>query len=275
MMRRIVGLSVWRSACGALGAGLRALWGGRETINRAVGAALLLALGAGLLPRPVSAGNWPRFRGPNGTWVATEKDSPVTWTKKNCLWKADLPGAGNSSMAVWGKRLFLQSATDKDRLLLCLDVASGKELWRRSMAGDTARKHPKNSFASSTPAADGKRVYVTVWDGSKTFLSVYDFKGKLAWRRDLGAFKSQHGPGASPIVFQDKVILPNDQDGSSVLIALEAGTGKPAWQAKRRAFRACYSTPFLLEPESARPEMIVVSTAGITSYNPHNGEEYW
>src|SRR5262249_32411667 len=114
MMRRIVGVSVWRSACGALGAGLRALWGVRETINRAVGAALLLALGGGLLTPPVSAGNWPRFRGPNGTGVAADKDIPVSWTKKNFLWKAALPGAGNSSMAVWGKRLFLQSATDKD-----------------------------------------------------------------------------------------------------------------------------------------------------------------
>ncbi len=269
MMREIVGKSVRRLIWGMD----RVTWSGvRETINRA----LLLALGVGLLTPPAALGaNWPRFRGPNGTGVSADKGIPVAWTKDNILWKVPLPGAGNSSMAVWGKRLFLQTATDKDRLLLCLDVTGGKELWRRSMAGGTTRKHPKNSFASSTPAADGKRVYVAFWDGSNTFLSAYDFQGKLLWRRDLGAFKSQHGPGASPIVFQDKVILPNDQDGSSVVVALEAATGKPAWQAKRRAFRACYSTPFLLEPASARPELIVVSTAGITSYNPQNGEEYW
>jgi outer membrane protein assembly factor BamB len=221
------------------------------------------------------AENWARFRGPNGTGVSADKQIPVQWTKKNVLWKTALPGAGNSSAVIWGKRLFLQAATDKDRLLLCLSVTNGKELWRRSMAGDITQKHPKNSFASSTPATDGKQVYVMFWDGSKTFLSAYDFDGKLVWRRDLGSFKSQHGPGVSPIVFQDKVVLPDDQDGSSVLIAVEAKTGKPAWKAKRTAFRACYSTPFVLEPDSAHPELIVTSTAGITSYNPQNGKEYW
>jgi outer membrane protein assembly factor BamB len=234
-----------------------------------------IVCGVIMVSGPARADNWTRFRGPNGTGVSADKQIPIQWNGKNVLWKTALPGAGNSSPIIWGKRLFLQAATDKERLLLCLDAANGKEVWHCSMAGGTSQKHDKNSYASSTPATDGKQVYVMFWDGNKIHLAAYDFQGKLAWRRDLGTFKSQHGPGVSPIVFQDKVILPDDQDGTSVLVALEAKTGKPAWQAKRRAFRACYSTPFLLEPASTRPELMVVSTAGITSYNPQNGEEYW
>src|SRR5947209_17168483 len=92
-------------------------------------AALLLALAAMLTVAALAtAGNWPRFRGPNGTGIATDKDIPVEWTEKEILWKTPLPGAGHSSPVVWGDRLFLQSSTKdgKSRMLLCLDAGSGK-----------------------------------------------------------------------------------------------------------------------------------------------------
>jgi outer membrane protein assembly factor BamB len=237
---------------------------------------LLLGLCGFALAAPVStADNWPRFRGPYGAGVAADKGIPVRWTEKDgLLWKKEVPGAGNGSPVVWGRRLFLQTAAGKDRLLLCLDVKDGQTLWKKSILGGAARIHPKNSFASSTPAVDDERVYVLFWDGRLLFLAAYTFEGKLAWRQNLGGFKSQHGAGTSPIVYGDKVILANDQDGAATLLAFEARTGKPAWQAKRRAFRACYSTPFVLE-NNGRAELIVASTAGITSYNPLNGEENW
>ena len=79
-----------------------------------------------------AADNWPRFRGPNGTGIAPDKDIPVRWDEQSGVhWKAALPGLGNSSPVVWGNRLFIQSATTKERLLLCLDVADGKVVWSR------------------------------------------------------------------------------------------------------------------------------------------------
>jgi len=100
-------------------------------------------------------------------------------------------------------------------------------------------------------------------------------KGKELWKRGLGGFISQHGAGQSPIVFEDKVIIANDQDKSAVLIALDAKTGKPAWKAERKHFRACYSTPFVLERDGEAPELIVASTAGISGYDPRSGKEHW
>jgi outer membrane protein assembly factor BamB len=225
-----------------------------------------------------SAANWPRFRGPNGTGVSTDKDVPVHWTDKDgMLWKTAIPGVGNSSPITWGNLVFLQSssADGKERLLICLDLADGKILWSRSAPGSKSRMHPKNTLASSTPATDGARVYALFWDGTEQTLNAYDLQGNALWSHSLGKFTGQHGAGASPVVFRDKVFFANDLDGTSTLIALDAATGKDAWQAKRRPFRACYSTPFLLEEPGRGPELILSSTAGITSYNPENGVPNW
>jgi outer membrane protein assembly factor BamB len=240
---------------------------------------LFLAIGFSLVIGAIaSASPWPRFRGPNGTGIATDKSVPVHWTdREGLLWKTAIPGQGNSSAIVWEDRVFLQSAgTDgKERLLLCLNTVDGKVVWSRSLPGSPARKHPKNTLASSTPATDGARVYALFWDGQEMELAAYDFHGNLCWKSALGHFTSQHGPGTSPIVHGGKVFLANDQDGTAMLHAVDAQTGKTAWQAPRRAFRACYSTPFILEKPGAKPELIVTSTAGITSYDPDAGTQNW
>jgi outer membrane protein assembly factor BamB len=238
---------------------------------------VLVALGGSFaVGRRVKAGNWPRFRGPNGTGVAADKGVPVSWTQKHgVLWTKALPGAGNSSPVVWGDRLFLQTATNHERQLLCLAVKDGTILWKQSVPGAPADKHPKNSFASSTPATDGERVYVLFWDGEKVFLAAYTLEGKQVWQRDLGSFTSQHGPGTSPVVYNGKVFLANDQDGTAAVIAIDAKTGTQAWCAERRAYRACYSTPLIRKSAHGKAELIVASTAGITSYDPNNGAKNW
>jgi outer membrane protein assembly factor BamB len=246
---------------------------GRHTLKLLLTASLILA-GASV----AAAANWPRFRGPNGTGVATDKDIPVKWDAQNgILWKVALPGVANSSPIIWGKHLFTQAASKdgSQRMLLCLDVTDGKILWSRTVSGSRAKTHAKNTLASSTPATDGERVYAAFWDGKDIAMVAYDFAGNLLWRRDLGKFISQHGAGASPIVYRDKILFANDQDGSAVLLALDAKTGKTAWQVTRQAFRACYSAPFLLERPGLATEVVVVSTGGITGYNPDNGHTSW
>lgn len=227
---------------------------------------------------PAAADNWPRFRGPNGTGVADDKDIPIQFgAKKGVLWSVPIPGVGNSSPVVWGDRLFLQSASSdgSERLLLCLNATSGKILWQASAAGARAHTHQKNTLASSTPATDGERVYAVFWNGEELSLSAYDFQGKELWKRELGGFTSQHGAGASPVVYDDMVYLANDQDGSAVMLAFDAKTGNPVWKATRKAYRACYSTPFLLEKPGDKLQLIVASTGGITGYNPRTGDEIW
>ncbi len=158
----------------------------------------LVASGLVLATVGFAAGNnWPRFRGPNGAGSANDTDIPVKWNEKHgLLWKVTLPGVGNSSPIVWGNRLFTQSASDDGsrRMLLCVDVRNGKLLWSRDVPGSKAKKHPKNTWASSTPATDGERVYASFWDGSSVSILAYDFQGKKVWQKDLGNFVSQHRP---------------------------------------------------------------------------------
>jgi outer membrane protein assembly factor BamB len=241
-------------------------------LNRIV----LFVLAVGLPVLPGSAANWPRFRGPNGEGTAADKDVPITWSdKENILWKVAIPGRGNSSPVIWGDRLYLQSATSKERLLLCVDVNDGKILWQKAAPGKVATTHTKNTLASSTPALDGERIYAAFWDGDRILLIAYSLNGEVVWQRDLGRFQSQHGSGLSPVVHHGKVYVNFDQDGSAVLLAFDARSGAPVWQAERTAFRACYSTPFVLDRPDGGQELVVSSTAGVTGYDLDKGTVNW
>jgi outer membrane protein assembly factor BamB len=227
--------------------------------------------------RFVSASDWPRFRGPNGTGISSDKDIPIQWTEANVLWKTPIPGLGHSSPIVWGNHVFLQSAdvSGEERSLICLSAADGKVLWSRAVSSAKAHTHLRNTWASATPTTDGQQVYALFWDGQRIAIRAFDFQGNETWKHELGSFTSQHGPGASPIVYEGKVYYLYDQDGDSALIALDAKTGKAVWEAQRKAFRACYSTPFILNSPTHGNELIAVSTAGITGYNPQTGKENW
>ncbi|MCC6420816.1 MAG: PQQ-binding-like beta-propeller repeat protein [Gemmataceae bacterium] len=246
----------------------------RPTLLRtALPLALLLLASSALV-----ADNWPRFRGPNGTGVAADKEIPVKWGSPSAsLWQLEVPGVGNSSPVVWNDRLFLQDAPrdGKGRALLCINARDGKVLWTRAAPGKFVKFRRESSHASATPATDGERVYAAFWDGVGIQVRAYTVDGADVWERDLGPFKSQHGAGASPVVYQDKVYFANDQDGTSTFHAFDARTGKTVWQHSRPAYRACYSAPFLLERNGHRPELLVVSTMAITSYEPHSGRVNW
>jgi outer membrane protein assembly factor BamB len=258
---------------------------------------ILLVLVLGGLTSAAFGDNWDRFRGPNGSGAVDDKDVPVTFgAKENIVWKAPLSGAGNSSPVIWGKRLFLQSAAKdgKRRTLHCLDAASGKTLWEKSIPGVSVKVRGDSSLASSTPTTDGEAVYVTFWDGKEIIAAAYDFEGGKLWSKNLGPFISQHGAGASPILYKDKLILANDMDGyielndkdktkkpvpvdhPALLLALNKKTGEIAWETPRVAERACYSAPFLLQqPGQAAPELVVVSSTAITGYNLDTGSSKW
>ena len=115
-------------------------------------------------------------------------------------------------------------------------------------------------------------------------LTAYDFRsGDQVWIRDLGGYESEHGAGISPMVYDGRVYVADDQGASqnydttapSTVMAFNAKDGTDAWKASRKSFRACYSTPFILEAAQGKPELIVASTAGVASYDPAGGAENW
>lgn len=222
----------------------------------------------------LAAADWPRFRGPNGEGIALDKTIPIKWTEKDYVWKKDVPGSGNSSPVIVQGRLFMQTATPNSRKLLCYDSQTGKLLWEATEKGEQVRHHLKNTLASSTPAADGKRVVTIYWEGEGLVMVAYDHAGKQLWRVPLGDYKTEHGAGLSPVLVGERVFVNFDQDGKAKVLAFNATDGALIWSADRKAFRACYSSPFILERDG-KSELIVAGSLGITSYNPESGSINW
>jgi outer membrane protein assembly factor BamB len=241
---------------------------------RVVYVSLLLT---GLFSVSAVAQEWPRFRGPNGSGLGVA-DLPVTWTEKDYRWKVQLPGRGHSSPVLWGERIFITSAeaASGKRLVLCLNAGDGRILWSRDFTGQTFHTHKRNSFATATPAVDAQHVYVPWATPQQYTVMALDHNGNLAWQTDLGSYKSQHGFGVSPIVFEDLVIAANEYDGGGALVALEGPTGKVRWRLPRHGKNATYSTPCVYQPPGRAPELIFTNWQhGITAVNPHTGKVNW
>ena len=238
-------------------------------------AALLVFLASG---SQIGAEEWPRFRGPGGAGISNAATVPVKWTEKNYNWKVKLPGLGHSSPVLWNNRIFLSCAEAKTakRMILCMNATDGGIVWQQDYPSRVYRHHRDNSFASSGPAVDEEGVYVTWTTPDEVTLVALSHNGHKKWRRNLGPFKSMHGSGTSPIVFDGLVVLANDQQGKAFLVAVDNKTGRTRWQVERRSGLTPASTPCIYRPEAGAPELIFTSTAhGITSVNPASGSTNW
>jgi len=255
-----------------------------KALNRFLSIAVL-----GVCALCCSAQEWTRFRGPNGTGISHAKSIPTKITDADIKWKIELPGTGHSSPVLWGERIFLTSTGDKAGGLsvLCISAKNGKVIWKRDFSLTPFKRHDFNSFASSTPAVDADRVYVA-WNEPEHFmLTALDHDGKTIWQRDFGPFVSQHGCGISPIVYDGKVILGNEQDdmkfvkeqtrsGTSSVVAVDAKSGKTVWQTPRRSAVVAYSTPCVYEPKNGKPALIFNSQGeGIYALDPGTGKPLW
>jgi outer membrane protein assembly factor BamB len=234
------------------------------------------------------AENWPGWRGPRGDGSSDEKNVPTKWDGakgENIVWKVEVLGGGHASPVVWGDRIFLASCLEQesDRLLLCFDRRDGKLLWRKSvMKSPLEKKHHLNSYASSTPATDGKLVYVSFLEGSQAgeakaarmAVAAYDFKGDRQWLVYPGPFSSVHGYCSCPVLFEDKVIVNGDHDGDAYLVALQRATGKILWKVPRENKTRSYCTPIIRQIDG-RWQMVLSGSKCVASYDPHDGSRHW
>jgi outer membrane protein assembly factor BamB len=243
-------------------------------MSRPLSPSLLSLCLAGILAQPGPAQDWTRFRGPNGSGLSA---ASVDWSANNPLWKVKLPGRGHSSPVLWGPRLFVTSGDPQtgQRLIVCLSADDGRTLWTRGFPVAKHRQHEHNSWASGTPTVDDRHVYVP-WASPKDYLvAAFDHSGQEKWRVDLGPYQSGHGFGSSLLVHEGLVIIPNEQEGKSALVALDRDTGKTRWQIPRRS-KTTYSTPCLFHPKAGPAELIFASYEhGVTSIDPKTGVLNW
>jgi len=276
-------------------------------LTRRISLPLIAVVSLGIAATATSfAGNWPQWRGPDGSGISTEKNLPAEWsTTKNIKWKTPIEGRGHSSPIVWGNKIFLTTAIEGDVVpgakaarhvmdnkdfvhpdsigankkhtfkVIAIDRDNGKVLWQSTAWEGTPYddRHRKSSYAASTPATDGKLVYA--YFGTEG-LYAYDFNGKLAWKADLGKLGTVGmGTGTSPILFDNFVIVQCDEENgeASFIVGLDKKTGKEVWRTPRKV-QVSWSTPLLVKT-AKRAELITSGTEFILSYDPATGKELW
>jgi outer membrane protein assembly factor BamB len=229
------------------------------------------------------AKEWPRFRGPGGAGVAAYKNIPSAWDGKTgdgILWKAALPLPGQNSPVVWGDRIFLSGATEKKREVYCIDAATGKLLWQKPVdtpegaAAEPPELLEDTGYAAPTVATDGRRVAAIF---ANSDIACFDMSGKKLWARNFGVLKNSYGHATSLDMYHGRVMVLLDQGTpakpASRLIAIDAATGKTAWETKRPV-PASWATPILINT-GKREEFITIGKPWAIAYDPASGTELW
>jgi len=267
-------------------------------LRNAVGASLMAALAAVLASlgaRGAAAEDWPQFRGPNGSGVSASTGLPEVFSpEKNVVWKTPLP-PGHSSPVLTRDRVFVTAYAEEKApgaqpssagakadaaakshklLVICLDRQTGKLLWQREVPRTReGRLQNVNNPASPSPVTDGSNVYVFFQEFG---LVSYDGAGKERWRLPLGPFNMFYGFGASPILVDDKVILPVDQDSPvSYLIAVDKNSGRVRWKVDRPAVISGYSTPIIYQPKQGPKQVVVPESFQLSAYSVADGRRVW
>jgi outer membrane protein assembly factor BamB len=249
-----------------------------------------------LLPLTTTlAEDWSQFRGPNGGGVSATTGLPDEFGPgKNVVWKTPLP-PGHSSPVVTRDRIFVtayrkanseqQTANSKGQanaskkqnyqlLVICLDRQTGKLLWQREVPRSRlGRLQNVNGPASPSPVTDGANVYVFFQEFG---MVSYNAAGKERWRLPLGPFNIFYGFGASPILVDDKVILPVDQDNpSSYLIAVDKNSGRVRWKVDRPVVVSGYSTPIIYQPKQGPKQIVIPESFQLSAYSAEDGKRVW
>ncbi len=252
-------------------------------------------------------GDWPQWRGPTGTGAAAaEAKPPVRWGEdSNIRWKVAIPGRGHSTPIVWKDRIFLTTAVETttpadpakveaaladtpefarrgahlpDKVLqfvvMAIRRSDGGVLWRQTVweQAPLAGTHADGSWASASPLTDGELLYV--YFGSYG-LHALTLDGEKKWSKQLGEFKTKanFGEGVSPVLCGDLLVVNQDFEGASFIVAMDRRSGEEKWRVARDESTS-WSTPLVVE-HGGRRQLVVSATQRIRSYDPADGTVLW
>lgn len=234
------------------------------------------------LARDAVADNWPNWRGPQNNGVSAETGLASTWsTTENVAWKRELPGQAGATPVVWGDRIFISSARDKDLVLICADTNSGQEIWRRVVGtGNNQVMRGEGNSASPSPSTDGKHVWVFVGSGD---LVCFDFAGNETWRIDVqqryGQFDIQFGMTSTPLADGDRLYLQLLHSNAAKIVALNNLTGEEVWVHERKSDayaenEHAYTSPMLYR-DSEREFLVTHGADYVIAHRLSDGGEIW
>jgi len=243
--------------------------------------------------------DWPQFRGPRGDGSSQAKAVPVAWSESNNLaWKVAVPGRGRSAPVVVGDRLWLTLAVERGVVrqrigyddmqtaehvsleAVCLDTRDGRLLWRTPLF-EVEKPDPVhwfNSWATPTPVIEAERLYCDFGTYGTACLDAKD--GKPVWKTRL-PLDHQVGPGSSPVLCQNLLLLVRDGRDAQYVAALDRQSGKQVWRTERPPMdtdngdlKKSFVTPLLVQA-AGKAQLISPGAHWVVSYNPANGQEFW
>lgn len=251
---------------------------------------------------------WPQWRGPGGAGIGAGASYPDVWSSSDRIaWKAAIPGRGHSSPVVWGDRVYITTSIEGEHIpgrtapdhlgydlrpgylhpdsvgvdyrhalkVLALDARTGALVWERTVYEGPVHdnRHRSNTYASASVATDGTMVYASF---ESEGLYALDVDGRIRWQASFGGMaKAGLGPGTSPIIHENLVILQGDLEmGSGSFIAgVDRFTGDVVWRTERRNRRS-WATPLLVKTPG-RTELLTAGAEAVIAYDPLTGRELY
>lgn len=250
----------------------------------------------------IANADWPDFRGPSGDGhvsakgVKTSIGLPWQWSETNNIkWKTPIPHKGWSTPVILGGQVWLTTATPQghDYFAIGVDLETGKVLHQENVFHtDTPEPHGNgasmNSYATSSSVIEPGRVYVHF--GSPGTACLDTKTGKVIWKRDDLRCRHYRGASASPVLFEDLLILSFDGADFQYVTALDKQSGKTVWKTDRSVkwndegsndsmvregdHRKAHGTP-LIAKVAGQPQLISVGAKAAYGYVPRTGKELW
>jgi outer membrane protein assembly factor BamB len=271
---------------------------------------IAICLVCSVLPMTAAAadGEWTQFRGPGSRGHSDAVGLPVTWSEQeNIRWKTAIPGEGHSSPVISGDQIWVSTAVsqpllaeeEKERLskiknprslklagkltLQALQLNRGTGKIEQQITLFTVEnpepKHALNSYASPTPVIVDDRIYFHF--GTYGTACVQRESGDVVWRNTDLHVDHQNGPGSSPAVWEDKLIVHFDGTDQQFIAAFDCLTGAVVWNSKRSGvtnpageMKKAYGTPLIIETRE-RPLVVSPAADWVYGYDARNGKEIW
>lgn len=236
-----------------------------------------------LLCSPVSAENWPAWRGPQQNGVATDSSLPLRWSPtENIAWKIALPGNGTSCPIVWDGQVIVTATSGREHSelhVLSFDLTTGKPRWHRRLTGHRTpvftQFPPLRGHAMPSPVTDGKRLVVLFSTGE---VAVFDLEGQPLWFRSVqeeyGEIDNDYGLAASPVIVEDRVLLTVDHSRGSYLLALDMDSGRTDWKEPRPTIGENWTTPLVVN-RNDRPIALCAGSRQLAAHDVATGKRLW
>jgi outer membrane protein assembly factor BamB len=236
----------------------------------------MLALSLALLLQ--TGGDWPAWRGPAGDGSADPAQTPpLAWSAtEGVAWKAEVPGRGHGSPIVLGERVYLAACDEATgaQSVLAYDRATGKPAWDTVVhPAGAMRKNAKSTGASTTPACDGERIYITFANAGAVTASALDLNGKLLWQTRICDYLIHQGYASSPALFGALVLVSADHSGGGAVAGLDRASGRVVWTRKRPP-APNYASPVVIRA-GGKPQLILTGCDVVTSLDPLTGTPLW